>query len=348
MGGVCAKSEEAADKKLSKYLQKERQVHPLKLLLLGAGMAGKSTIFKQVKRIYNNGFNDAAVRENYKPAIHANVIEGIKVLVHQAQRHGFEFSSERVTAAAAILELQLDTPLTEELGQLIADLWKNEQAIQKIYSLRSTYALGDSVGYMLDNLDRIAKPAYLPTEEDVVRTRVRTSAIVEMAFSLKGVNFLIVDVGGQKGERKKWIHCFEGVQAVLFVAAISEYDQQVPEEPEKNSLLDAIELFANVCNLETFSKTSMILFLNKSDIFAEKFKAHQADLQTIFPEYTGGYDVEQGTNFVMEKFISTRENVDKEIYIHVTCATNQNNVQFVFEAVQDIVIRENLNNCELF
>eukprot|EP00298_Acanthocystis_sp_HF-20_P014357 c20741_g1_i3.p1 GENE.c20741_g1_i3~~c20741_g1_i3.p1 ORF type:complete len:349 (-),score=126.59 c20741_g1_i3:10-1056(-) len=348
MGNACSGHEDQEDARVTTYLAKEKMAHPLKLLLLGGGMAGKSTIFKQVKRIYNDGFRDSTVRENFKPAIHANVIEGIKVLVHQAQRHGYEFSQERVTSASAILELSLDTALTPDLGKMIENLWKNEQAIQKVYALRSTYPLSDSAGYMLDNLDRIAADGYLPTEEDVVRTRIRTSAIVELAFSIKNVHFLIVDVGGQKGERKKWIHCFEGVQAVLFVAAISEYDQQVPEEPEKNSLLDAIELFANVCNLETFSKTSMILFLNKSDIFAEKFKAHQADLQTIFPEYTGGYDVEQGTNFVMEKFISTRENVDKEIYIHVTCATNQNNVQFVFEAVQDIVIRENLNNCELF
>jgi len=35
----------------------------------------------------------------------------------------------------------------------------------------------------------------------------------------------MVDVGGQRSERRKWIHCFEGVTSVLFLVAISEYDQ---------------------------------------------------------------------------------------------------------------------------
>ena len=35
----------------------------------------------------------------------------------------------------------------------------------------------------------------------------------------------MMDVGGQRSERKKWLNCFEGIQAVIFVVAMSEYDQ---------------------------------------------------------------------------------------------------------------------------
>ena len=35
----------------------------------------------------------------------------------------------------------------------------------------------------------------------------------------------MVDVGGQRSERRKWIHCFEGVKAIIFLTAINEYDQ---------------------------------------------------------------------------------------------------------------------------
>lgn len=38
------------------------------------------------------------------------------------------------------------------------------------------------------------------------------------------------DVGGQRSERKKWMHCFENVTAVVFLAAISEYDQVLVED----------------------------------------------------------------------------------------------------------------------
>lgn len=40
------------------------------------------------------------------------------------------------------------------------------------------------------------------------------------------------DVGGQRSERKKWIHCFEGVTAIIFIVALSEYDLTLAEDQE--------------------------------------------------------------------------------------------------------------------
>lgn len=39
----------------------------------------------------------------------------------------------------------------------------------------------------------------------------------------------MVDVGGQRSERRKWIHCFENVTSIIFLAALSEYDQVLYE-----------------------------------------------------------------------------------------------------------------------
>ena len=38
------------------------------------------------------------------------------------------------------------------------------------------------------------------------------------------------DVGGQRSERRKWIHCFESVTSIIFCTALSEYDQVLLEE----------------------------------------------------------------------------------------------------------------------
>ena len=54
------------------------------------------------------------------------------------------------------------------------------------------------------------------------------------------------DVGGQRNERRKWIHCFEDVTAVIFVAAISEYDQKLFEDGATNRMVEALELFEEV------------------------------------------------------------------------------------------------------
>jgi len=42
----------------------------------------------------------------------------------------------------------------------------------------------------------------------------------------------LCDIGGQRSERKKWIHCFEGVTAIIFLVALSEYDLSLAEDQE--------------------------------------------------------------------------------------------------------------------
>lgn len=42
----------------------------------------------------------------------------------------------------------------------------------------------------------------------------------------------MIDVGGQRSERKKWIHCFENVNAILFITAMSEFNMVLEEDNE--------------------------------------------------------------------------------------------------------------------
>ena len=49
--------------------------------------------------------------------------------------------------------------------------------------------------------------------------------MVEHNFNIEDDKFVLVDVGGQRSERRKWIHHFEHVTAVVFLVAVSEYDQ---------------------------------------------------------------------------------------------------------------------------
>jgi hypothetical protein len=65
----------------------------------------------------------------------------------------------------------------------------------------------------------------MPNDQDVLRARVRTTGITENEIVISGSKFRIVDVGGQRNERKKWINCFQDVSCILFLVAISEYDQ---------------------------------------------------------------------------------------------------------------------------
>ena len=136
-----------------------------------------------------------------------------------------------------------------------------------------------------DSVARIAQPDYLPNDQDVLRSRVKTTGITETTFIIGELTYRMFDVGGQRSERKKWIHCFENVTTILFLVAISEYDQLLFEDETVNRMQEALTLFDSICNSRWFVKTSIILFLNKIDRFKEKLPV--SPMKNYFPDYEG-------------------------------------------------------------
>ena len=127
------------------------------------------------------------------------------------------------------------------------------------------------------------------------------------------------DVGGQRSERKKWIHCFENVTSIIFCVALSEYDQVLLEESNQvrsaphvisgrsadkvvlqNRMMESLVLFDSVVNSRWFMRTSIILFLNKVDLFKEKLG--RSPLGNYFPDYSGGNDVNRAAKYLLWRF----------------------------------------------
>ena len=94
----------------------------------------------------------------------------------------------------------------------------------------------DSTSYF-DSIDRIAAGDYIPNDQDVLRSRVKTTGITETTFIIGDLTYRMFDVGGQRSERKKWIHVFDNVQVVLFLVAISGYDHVLVEDRNGVSVL---------------------------------------------------------------------------------------------------------------
>jgi len=152
------------------------------------------------------------------------------------------------------------------------------------------------------------------------------------------------DVGGQRNERRKWIHCFDDANAVIFVVALSEYDQMLFEDNTVNRMVEAIALFDEISNSRWFTNTSMILFLNKKDLFEKKISrssikvAHEDFLDYGGPEF----DYEQGVEYFKTKFLQRNKNQNKQIFPHVTCATDPTNVEVVFNACKETILHSHL------
>jgi guanine nucleotide-binding protein G(o) subunit alpha len=354
MGCTMSAEERAAvarSKQIEKNLKEDgiQAAKDIKLLLLGAGESGKSTIVKQMKIIHDSGFTPEDFRQ-YKPVVYSNTIQSMVAILRAMQSLQISFSDySREQDAKMVFDIVTrmeDTePFSEEFLLAMKRLW-TDSGVQQCFQRSNEYQLNDSAKYFLDDLDRLGRKDYMPTEQDILRTRVKTTGIVEVHFSFKNLNFKLFDVGGQRSERKKWIHCFEDVTAIIFCVAMSEYDQVLHEDETTNRMQESLKLFDSICNNKWFLDTSIILFLNKKDLFEEKIK--RSPLKICFPEYTGEQNYQEAAAFVQAQFEAKNKSNDKEIYCHMTCATDTTNIQFVFDAVTDVIIANNLRNCGLY
>lgn len=336
-----------ASKNIDKQLKKDAEIarKSVKLLLLGAGESGKSTIAKQMKILHKEGFNEDE-RKSFKPVVFANTVQSMMAILKAMESLNIKFSNKAMeadgqklrTASGQMEDIDL---ATDEIGQSLRTLWTDD-GVQECFKRSREYQLNDSASYYLDALERLCQAEYVPTEQDVLRTRVKTTGIIETTFEYKNLFFTLIDVGGQRSERKKWIHCFEDVTAIIFCVGLSAYDQLLAEDEETNRMRESLKLFDSICNNPFFSRTSMILFLNKKDLFEEKIAT--SPLKICFPEYEGGDNYEEASEYIRVQFENQNKHGEsKEIYSHFTCATDTGNVRFVFDAVSDVLMRKILD-----
>ncbi|KAL9313187.1 hypothetical protein ACSQ67_018639 [Phaseolus vulgaris] len=365
MGLVCSKrrrfrdadaEENAQDAEIERRIELETtaEKHIQKLLLLESeGII--CTIIDiclfvyntQIKLLFQTGFDDAELK-TYIPVIHANVYQTIKVLhdgskelaQNDADPSKYVISNENQDIGEKLSEIggRLDYPrLTKELAQEIETLWE-DAAIQETYARANELQVPDCTHYFMENLERLSDANYVPTKEDVLYARVRTTGVVEIQFSPVGENkrsgevYRLFDVGGQRNERRKWIHLFEGVTAVIFCAAISEYDQTLYEDENKNRMMETKELFEWVLKQPCFEVPLNV---------CEWFKEYQ-------PVSTGKQEIEHAYEFVKKKFEElyfqsiAPDHVDRVFKIYRTTALDQKLVKKTFKLVDETLRRRNL------
>ncbi|TPX31176.1 hypothetical protein SmJEL517_g05438 [Synchytrium microbalum] len=351
--GCCASAEEQDKKKrndeIDNALKKEQAKlrNEVKMLLLGAGESGKSTILKQMKLIHDSGYS-AEEREAFKEIIFSNTAQSMRVILEAMSSMGIALGNDdNEKHKAVILELpnQIEAEVfPPEVAAAVKALWIDE-GVKVAFGRSREYQLNDSARYYFDAVDRIAAGDYVPTDQDVLRSRVKTTGIAESTFHIGELTYRIFDVGGQRSERKKWIHCFENVTAIVFLVAISEYDQVLVEDETVNRMQEALTLFDSICNSRWFVKTSIILFLNKIDLFKDKLP--KSPMVKYFPDFTGGESYDGACEYILNRFVSLNQSDQKQIYTHFTCATDTTQIKFVMAAVNDIIIQTNLRDCGL-
>lgn len=318
----------------------------IKLLLLGAGESGKSTIFKQISIINGKEPTKEELEENV-PVVHMNIFNNILLLLEYSVENGLDFGDMKQDVDEFMQKYDKNSELTAEAVQLIKAFWNSDWG-QQAWTFRADYQILDALEYFMEHIDRITSDDYLPTKADFLHSRIRSTGIVTANYKMKGANFQILDVGGQRNERRKWIHCFDNVTAIIFVAAINEYDQKLYEDSKTHRITEALNLFQEQLDNPLFEKTPIILFLNKIDLFKEKLA--KKPLESVYPDFQGPYyDPAKGgkqkqaekaaQEYMKEKFLAVSQ-TERTIYTYFTTATDEENVTKVFNSTRDIVLQQ--------
>lgn len=416
------KTNDAIEQRLRTSKQNEK--NQVKLLLLGAGESGKSTVLKQMKLLHKGGFTQQE-RMQYSQVIWVDVIQSMKILIIHARKLGIRLEcdqdnsplipykqiilranaldqidtgvaggtnflndyvlkysegnkNKRKLSSTGVASLsfwddetiesprrkdsngveQFNNGLSEisihgnkghdnslmnsrrKIADAISKLWELDSGIQNCFDRSNEFQLESSAVYYFECIHKFADPNYLCNDMDILKGRIKTTGITETNFNINSFKFKVLDAGGQRLERKKWIHCFDNITAILFVLAISEYDQMLFEDEKVNRMHESIILFDSLCNSKWFLNTPFILFLNKIDLFESKLS--KSPLRKYFPDYTGkATDLDEAVKF-FEKIFLNLNATKKPIYVHRTCATDSKLMKFVLSAVTDLIVQQNL------
>uniref|UniRef100_A0A3Q2H8B8 G protein subunit alpha 12 n=1 Tax=Equus caballus TaxID=9796 RepID=A0A3Q2H8B8_HORSE len=306
----------------------------VKILLLGAGESGKSTFLKQMRIIHGREFDQKALLE-FRDTIFDNILKGSRVLVDARDKLGIPWQhseNEKHGMFLMAFENRAGLPVEPATFQLyvpaLSALWR-DSGIREAFSRRSEFQLN-----------------YFPSKQDILLARKATKGIVEHDFVIKKIPFKMVDVGGQRSQRQKWFQCFDGITSILFMVSSSEYDQVLMEDRRTNRLVESMNIFETIVNNKLFFNVSIILFLNKMDLLVEKVKT--VSIKKHFPDFKGDpHRLEDVQRYLVQCFDRKRRNRSKPLFHHFTTAIDTENIRFVFHAVKDTILQENLKDIML-
>eukprot|EP01127_Copromyxa_protea_P021108 TRINITY_DN716_c0_g1_i1.p1 TRINITY_DN716_c0_g1~~TRINITY_DN716_c0_g1_i1.p1 ORF type:complete len:281 (-),score=46.89 TRINITY_DN716_c0_g1_i1:32-874(-) len=268
-----------------------------------------------------------------------NIVSRINLLSAELDEAG-DLPKDKQEVASAVQLLENETELTPENAKNIAILW----SLPCFKQLQSTKF--DGYEYFLDKAESLAKDDYKPSRDDILRTRIKTSGVqfFEINNANSGTNWMFIDVSGQRSERRKWIHAFEGVKAVIYLSSLASYDMMLEENDKINRMDDDLTLFESVSSIQ-YLPNLWIFFQNKSDLFREKIKV--SPISKHFPDIDKSKetDFDYATQFFRQKFEKLFHR--GPITFHTTCALDTKSLQKIYETIQIEILNTTLRDSGL-
>ncbi|KIM27401.1 hypothetical protein M408DRAFT_169642 [Serendipita vermifera MAFF 305830] len=245
-------------------------------------------------------------------------------------------------------------------------LWEDER-VQDILRKRRA-RMEENPGFYLNDIRRIVSSTYIPSIDDVLKARLKTLGVVEHRFSptaggtlggnrfSKGtgqgeVDWLIYDVGGARNQRHVWAPFFDDVQALIFLAPISAFDQVLTEDTLVNRMEDSMLLWRNIVSNKLLRNVNLVLFLNKCDLLQKKLQSG-IQLKTYMTSYGDRpNDFESIGRYFQSKFAAMHQtmtpNPERELYIHLTSVIDTRATEKIINSVREMILKDSLKRTKL-
>ncbi|KAJ3427937.1 guanine nucleotide-binding protein g(o) subunit alpha [Anaeramoeba flamelloides] len=325
-----------------KFEQNQEDIE-LKMLLLGTGDSGKSTFVKQMKICYSGGFSTSE-KNLYTCVIQINCLNYTKELLRSMNVLDLNLSKEKAEDKKIFFKLIQASPrkISPKIADSIKSLWE-DPSMKECFKHRNKFQLPASTGYFLDKIHQIADKNYKPNKTDILNCRIPTTGVKELSIEIQGYTWKLVDVGGQRSERRKWVHHFDDVDLLIFVIALDGYSQKLFENNNINRMHESLEVFDQITNNDYFKKKDLVILFNKIDIFEQKIA--KVPIKNTFPEYKGQDNYEEGKVFFKQKFLnSIKKSNKRSISTYFTCGTETNTMKSVFENMRKTLIQKYINS----
>ncbi|KAJ7713783.1 G-protein alpha subunit [Mycena maculata] len=244
------------------------------------------------------------------------------------------------------------TEILATLQDDIISLWEDNE-VRELLRARGV-RVEDRPGFFLSDTARVTSRTYVPSDNDVVRARLRTMGVQEWRIILEnsdsfGSEWVIYDVGGSRSMRHAWLPYFDAVNAIIFLAPISCFDERLAEDPSVNRLEDTLLLWKAIVSSKLLGKTTLIVFLNKCDLLKRKLQSGIMVNKYMLSFGSRENEVGVVVKYLKDKFkdiLRADASEPRTTYLYATSVTDTKATAATLNIVRDGIIREHLKNAE--
>ncbi|KAL8708991.1 MAG: hypothetical protein Q9220_006200 [cf. Caloplaca sp. 1 TL-2023] len=293
-----------------------------KVVLLGIANSGKSTILKQLHMMQGDQVSQSE-QEEARHTIYAQLVSVFRRALgdlmegqwNEGPSPTMDFMSECFchlpAPATDPMHVNVISPITLSV---IGQLWRHPQIRWAIES--ATWpSVPDNVAYILAHLNSIFHLDDLNASHANLLTHVKTVGIYKSVVrKSEAYEFNVIDVGGSRSSRKKWVRCVDGMKYIIFVADLNGYCQRLQEDLDANQMMEALQVFESITSLHPH--TPIFLYLNKADQFETTIV--RRPISGYFADYKGGADYWKACRYFARRFIEADQRPPGKLHFFVT------------------------------